>query len=287
MTHTAEQNFLRAYNAAVYDKPSVAVDIAAFSIFSQDDENYRKLPLQTLNVLLVKRGEHPYQHMWALPGGFVQPKETAEQTAVRELGEETGLKDIYMEQLYTFSEVERDPRTRVMSVSYLALLVNEQQIAASTDAIEAAWFNVSLKEISAENALLDGKRVKRTKYQLTLTNKEEVLAAKVICEENFSARHYRKEYQVESSTGIAFDHSKIISFAIERLRGKIEYTDIGFYLLPEYFTLTTLQKIHEVILDKPLLVANFRRKILNRVEETVHVTEGGGYRKAKLYKRRF
>lgn len=287
MMNVTEKIFLKEYDAELYVKPSVAVDIAAFSIFSQEEENYRKLPLQTLNILLIKRGEHPYQHTWALPGGFVQPKETAEETAMRELSEETGLNDIYMEQLYTFSEVGRDPRTRVMSVAYLALMVNEQQIMASTDAIQAAWFQVRLQEIGVEDVMGEGGRVKKTRYQLTLINKEEVIEAKILCEEVFSTHNYQKSYQVESSAGIAFDHSKIITFAIERLRGKIEYTDLGFYLLPEYFTLTTLQKIYEVILDKPLLAANFRRKLLDKVEETPHIAEGGGYRKAKLYKRKF
>ncbi|MGL5677726.1 MAG: NrtR DNA-binding winged helix domain-containing protein, partial [Cellulosilyticaceae bacterium] len=82
------------------------------------------------------------------------------------------------------------------------------------------------------------------------------------------------------------DHSKIIALAMERLKGKIEYTDVAFYLAPTYFTLTGLQKIYELVLGKIMTPANFRRKIADMVEETEEVAEGGGYRNAKLFRRK-
>ena len=93
----------------------------------------------------------------------------------------------------------------------------------------------------------------------------------------------RWEISIEDSGGIAFDHARIIAYGIERLRNKIEYTDIAFSLMPRYFTLTELQQVYEVILDKELLKANFRRKIADRVEETNRYRKAAGHRPSKLY----
>ncbi len=96
-----------------------------------------------LKVLLIRRGIEPFVGRWALPGGFVQPDETLEAAARRELKEETGLSEVYLEQLYTFGAIERDPRERVISVAYFALVRRADHIpAAATDAAEAAWFEV-------------------------------------------------------------------------------------------------------------------------------------------------
>jgi 8-oxo-dGTP diphosphatase len=97
-----------------------------------------------LKVLLIERGLDPFKGRWALPGGFVRVDETLEQAARRELAEETGLKDVFLEQLYTFGDVERDPRERVVSVAYYALVkLSEHEARAATDAANAEWFPVS------------------------------------------------------------------------------------------------------------------------------------------------
>ena len=97
-----------------------------------------------LQVLLIRRGLEPFKNKWALPGGFVQLAETLDEAARRELAEETGLTDVYLEQLYTFGSVKRDPRERVVSVAYYALTQPaDHNTAASTDAAEAQWFPVS------------------------------------------------------------------------------------------------------------------------------------------------
>jgi 8-oxo-dGTP diphosphatase len=97
-----------------------------------------------LKVLLIERGLQPFKGRWALPGGFVRVDETLEQAARRELAEETGLKDVFLEQLYTFGEVDRDPRERVISVAYYALVkLSEHEARAATDATNAEWFPVS------------------------------------------------------------------------------------------------------------------------------------------------
>jgi 8-oxo-dGTP diphosphatase len=113
-----------------YPHPAVTTDVVLFSI--RDGR---------LQLLLIRRGREPHRGMWALPGGFLDINEDLDQCAKRELQEETGLKDIYLEQLYTFGRPERDPRERVISVTYYALVCSDRlQAKASSDADEVAWF---------------------------------------------------------------------------------------------------------------------------------------------------
>lgn len=115
-----------------YARPALAVDCV---VFGRDEES--------LKLLLIRRGLPPFKDTWALPGGFVRVDESVDQAARRELEEETGFRDVFLEQLYTFGEVERDPRERVVSVAYYALvnLVGHKPAAAS-DAAEADWFDL-------------------------------------------------------------------------------------------------------------------------------------------------
>ncbi|RME99440.1 MAG: NUDIX hydrolase, partial [Bacteroidetes bacterium] len=114
-----------------FPRPSVTVDCIIFGL----DESSQ------LKVLLIKRKSDPYAGYWALPGGFVQMEESLEDAARRELEEETGLQDVFMEQLFTFGQPDRDPRGRVISVAYYALTnLAEHRLQSSTDAKEAAWF---------------------------------------------------------------------------------------------------------------------------------------------------
>jgi 8-oxo-dGTP diphosphatase len=116
-----------------YPRPSVTVDCVIFGL----DEG-------ELKVLLIERDQPPFKGRWALPGGFVEMEEGLEQAARRELAEETGLSDVYLEQLYTFGDVGRDPRGRVISVAFYALLkLCGRPLAASSDARRAAWFGLS------------------------------------------------------------------------------------------------------------------------------------------------
>ncbi|NJN75369.1 MAG: NUDIX hydrolase [Synechococcaceae cyanobacterium RL_1_2] len=115
-----------------YPKASITVDCVVFGL-DQDQE---------LKIMLIRRGLAPYQDQWALPGGFVRIEESLEDAARRELQEETGLRDVFLEQLYTFGEVNRDPRERVITIAYYALInLKDQLLSASTDAKEARWFN--------------------------------------------------------------------------------------------------------------------------------------------------
>lgn len=121
-----------AYTYA-YPHPAVATDIAVFT-----------LRQGALHVLLIERGGEPFKGAWALPGGFLQPDEELDQCARRELKEETGVDADLLVQFATFSAPDRDPRERVISVAYLALMASDElRIAASTDAAQARWFPVA------------------------------------------------------------------------------------------------------------------------------------------------
>jgi 8-oxo-dGTP diphosphatase len=143
-----------------YDKPSVTVDIVIFTM--QNNE---------LKVLLIKRGLEPFKDKWAIPGGFVRMNESLEDAAIRELKEETGVKDVYLEQLYSFGNPKRDPRGRVITISYMALINSEKiKLKAATDVSAVQWF--SIKNIP--NLAFDHKKIldyslKRLKWKFEYT----------------------------------------------------------------------------------------------------------------------
>lgn len=115
-----------------YARPALTTDCVVFGL---DDDD--------LKIMLIQRGLEPYLGQWALPGGFARVGESLEETARRELEEETGLKDVFLEQLYSFSTPDRDPREHVVTVAYFALVnLDEHKVEASTDADNAAWFSI-------------------------------------------------------------------------------------------------------------------------------------------------
>ncbi len=280
-----EEQFLAKYDAGKFDRPSVTVDMLIFTVTNGEKENYRKLSEKELRLLLIKRGEHPYMGKWALPGGFVQMDESLDKAALRELKEETNIDDIYMEQLYTWGDVGRDPRTRVISTSYMSLVDSSSlNIKASDDADDAKWFTVSAKTFQEQKNLTEDGYILQKLINLSLSNDEDDLSATIKIEKLVEGKVTKTRREVIESNGIAFDHAKMIEYALERLRNKIEYTDIVFNLMPELFTLTELQQVYEVILDQELLKANFRRKIASMVVETNNYTRDSGHRPSKLFK---
>ncbi|NLY44249.1 MAG: NUDIX hydrolase [Clostridiaceae bacterium] len=280
-----EEQFLASYDANAYEKPSVAVDMLIFTVTNEENKNYRKLPEKVLKLLMIKRGEHPYMGQWALPGGFVKMNESIEEAAQRELKEETNIDNVYMEQLYTWGDVERDPRTRVISVSYMALVDSSGlDISGSSDAADAKWFTVSCKSYQEKKTINENGYALEKLFKLNLYNEVEKLSAIVKVVKTLEGKVMRIQREVVESNGVAFDHAKIIVYGIERLRNKIEYTDIAFNLMPELFTLTELQQVYEIILDTELLKANFRRKIANMVIETNKFKKDVGHRPSKLFK---
>lgn len=198
----------------------VTVDIVIFTI--QEG---------VLKVLLIKRAIPPFLGQCAIPGGFVHEDEDLDQAALRELQEESGVTDVYLEQLYSFGDPNRDPRGRVITVAYFALISPDRKLMAGSDAAAAAW------------------------------------------------------YPIDQLPPLAFDHATILNYALQRLRNKLEYTTVGFQLLPEKFTLTELQAVYEAILGKTLDKRNFRRKMsLLRILKPLREHRRGGQRPAQLYR---
>ena len=212
------------YNPDDYEHPSVTVDVVIFSLIDE-----------RLQVLLVRRRNEPFKEMWALPGGFVRMNESLEEAAARELEEETDVTGVYVEQLYTFGQPDRDPRTRVITVAYYALVpVSAIDHQAGSDAKSTAW------------------------------------------------------HPMNQLPELAFDHAKILDYAHTRLRYKLEYTSVGFELLPDTFTLSELQRAYEIILGESLDKRNFRRKILGSgiLENTGQKRRTREGRPARLYRYR-
>lgn len=116
-----------------YPRPAVTVDCVIFGLGEGSK----------LKVLLIQRAHDPFRDFWALPGGFVDLKEGLKEAALRELEEETNVKDVFIEQLYTFGDPDRDPRGRVISVAYFALVnLSEHPVRASSDARKVQWFDM-------------------------------------------------------------------------------------------------------------------------------------------------
>ncbi|MEL6340334.1 MAG: NUDIX domain-containing protein [Myxococcota bacterium] len=207
-----------------YPRPALSVDCIVFGLDLEERD---------LKVLLIQRGLEPFKGKWALPGGFVQVDETIDDAAMRELREETGIGRVYLEQLYTFGALERDPRERVVSVAYYALVkLSEHDLHAASDASNAGWFGI------------------------------------------------------HDIPKLAFDHESILEMAVERLRGKVTYQPIGFELLPQKFTLTQLQTLYEIVLERELDKRNFRKRILamDILKELDEVEQDVSHRAARLYR---
>ena len=273
-----EKEFLAQYKPGDYERPSVTTDILLFTIDEKETTNIKLKEEKELKILLIQRKNHPYINKWALPGGFVGMDENTETAAYRELEEETNLKeDIYLEQLYTFSEPNRDPRMRVISTAYIALTPNKniKRIQAGDDASDAKWFTIK-KDLINENE--DGKN-----YILYIINEE--LNINIQYNVNYSYETKKNTYSLNSEDSLAFDHIDIIDMGLNRIRNKIFYTTIAFNLLPEYFTLKDLQQVYEIILGEKLVTPNFRIKIEPMVISTEeYENKKVGYRPAKLFK---
>ena len=263
-----EEEFLRDYNANNFDKLSITTDIVLVSVSDQKQSNYRKTSKKMMSILLVKRKNYPFKDKWCLPGGFVGFDEELEEAPKRVLANETGLHNIYLEQLYTFGSVNRDPRMRIVSTSYMAL-VDKNRLKDKLNE-NASWFNI--KYFEEENDVLvvldNGKE--EIKFKIGKTLKEQTTD--------------RYKFMILENDKLAFDHPLVIWSGIERLRNKVNYTDVVFNMMPELFALGDLQQVYEVILNKKLLDPAFRRIIANKVEKTEFVQTGAGHRPSVLFR---
>mgnify|MGYP003296659103 CR=1 FL=1 len=265
--YNSEEEFLKDYDSSKFKKLSITTDILIFSVSDEETGNYRKLSEKRFSVLLVKRDTYPFKDMWCLPGGFVGYDESLEDAAGRVLKNETNLDNIYIEQLYTYGEPNRDPRMRIVSTSYMSLIdKNKLETKLSKN---ASWFNISLLE--------DDNNI-----HVTLDNEIETInfVIKKVLRDKTTDRY---DYVVEKNDKLAFDHPKTIMSGISRLKNKLEYTDVVFNMMPKYFTLGELQQVYEVILGKKLLAPAFRRIIAGKVRKTDKMRTGGGHRPSQLF----
>ena len=265
----SEEEFLKNYDSSIFEKLSMTADILLLSVSDQEQTNYRKTSTKMMSILLAKRDDYPFKGKWCVPGGFLDVKnETLEECAKRVLKRETNLEDIYLEQLYTFDSLDRDPRMRVVSTSYVAL-IDKNKLTQKVE--HASWFDITLIE------------EKDNLVEITLDNGEEVIrfSIKKVLREKTTDRY---DFEVVENDKLAFDHAKVILSGLERIRNKVNYTDIVFNMMPEYFTLGELQQVYEVILNKKLLDPAFRRIIADKVEKTNKMRTGGGHRPSYLFK---
>ncbi|UYZ37196.1 NUDIX hydrolase [Clostridium beijerinckii] len=279
-----ERKFLSEYDVNIYDRPSVTNDIIIFTTGDRIEENSRKVPKKGMQIILIKRDDYPYKGKWAIPGGFVKNDESLEDGALRKLKEETGIDNVYTEQLYTFGEVNRDPRTRVISIGNIALISKEDiRFGDYKDRKESKWFWV-------EKNLVDSKKDEThtiNKYILKFESEDEEIKFNYEIIEKIERTIFRKKensYKTlnESNDELAFDHYKIIDYAVDRIRNKIEYTPIALNLLPRLFTVKELQNVYEAIMGREIL--NFRRKMEDMIIETDEKIEGKPFRPAKVFK---
>ena len=282
----SQEEFLKHYDSSKYPKACNTVDILLFTVTDKQDEiDIKSLPEKEFKILLIKRKNQPYKDSWAIPGGFVDLKEGLVTSAYRELKEETNIDNVYLEQLYTWGDdVKRDPRDVVFSTSYIALVPEEGlKPKAGDDAKEVAWFTIK-KEKTFENDEL-------IHWELNLINEENdiVITYSIVDEKVKNGRiSVIKTNEVKPFIGtkhtLAFDHAHVISYGIDRIRNKAEYSPILFNLVPEKFTLTNLQKVYETLLNKTYTPINFRQKIGKYVEKLNEKETGKGFRPADLYR---
>ncbi len=268
--YNSEEEFLKDYNPEAFERLSMTADILIVSVSDQEQTNYRKTSKKMMSILLVKRDDYPFKDKWCLPGGFLNPtSETLEDCAKRVLKRETNLSNIYLEQLYTYDEIDRDPRMRVVSTSYVALIDKNKLEEKMLD--KASWFDITLME-EKDNVV-----------DITLDNGDELItfSIKKTLKEKTTDRY---KFDVLKNDSLAFDHPLVILSGLERIKNKINYTDIVFNMMPEYFTLGELQQVYEVILNKKLLDPAFRRIIANKVEKTNKMRTGEGHRPSVLFK---
>ena len=293
-----ERAYLDNYRIEEFERPSVAADMAVFAIMKQEEgaenssgrKNYRKDPELELKLLLIRRAAPPFQNAWALPGGFCRKGESTLETARRELREETGIKAAYLKPFEIFSEPGRDPRGWIISHGFLTLIDGEKyRIRAGTDAWEAGWFSVSVEKKELCREIQEEQAHIRNAYMIKLTcrkKNEIVLKAEITEDRQFENYHETVEYEIAHSEGIGFDHAKIILCAFLTLKKEVNENGRPIFdLMPEKFTLAELQRAFEIVQNKKLLVANFRRKMAEYVVETDEIAEGAGHRPAKLFRR--
>ena len=271
-----DKKFLELYSDSVYEKPSVTVDAVIFRLVDEQTDNYRKLPQKKLQVYLKKRQYPPFKDVFGVVGTFIDLNYELNDTLKLCVKSKVGLTDYYYEQLFTFGEKSRDPRTRVLSVSYLLLTNSSAEINGGE------WFDVLVKDSAIKNSTTQNGFIKQKQIEIVLKNANTTLENTIEQTTTKIQLEETKLVEIKQSM-LAFDHIKLIYFALERLKNKLEYTDVIFNLLNKEFTLTELKQSYELILNQKLLDANFRRKTSKYVLPTNKMVTGKGHRCSQLF----
>ena len=211
------EEFLKEYDPYQYKNPCATTDMVLFSYAGEKPDT------DALKVLLVCRKNHPSIGYWALPGGFVELYENLEDTARRELEEETGVKRLPVEQFACYGDYQRDPRARVITTAYFSL-VNEKEVRvkAGDDAADAAWFTVKLKKGDSRDVTTDAAVIKKEEISLELENEDRGLKiGAVICKEERQGLVRERKYKVKEGGMVAVDHAAIITQALEVIQQRI------------------------------------------------------------------
>lgn len=247
------------YSIQDYDRPSVAVDSVVFGVCTEEPRKSNTLAEKKLQVLLVKRGEEPYINQYSLPGGFLRPDSTLEDTARKSLVDKTGVVNPTLIPFNNYSDPRRDSRGWIISCAFLAL-TNTVELHTSSESTvtEAQWFDFNYDE---------------AKSIITLINGSTVLTINILD-------------GTTKSVDLAFDHAQIIYDALQRLRDEVDNHDIIFELLPELFTVSALQQPYEIILGKKTSSQAFRKKMASKIEETDQYDVVAAHRTSKLYRKK-
>ncbi|MGI6534891.1 MAG: NUDIX domain-containing protein [Eggerthellaceae bacterium] len=210
-----EQEFLAAYKQKDYPKPALTADICVFQLEGKrmgtaSTPSTNAACGQIMRLLLIQRGNHPFLGSWALPGGFVNPRETADQAAVRELAEETGVQGLKLERVGLYSDPNRDPRGWTVSEAFVAVDDEGRIPHAGDDAANAAWFAVEERErlrdrielhLRSERDASVGARMRFRRLTMPITGEPHA--------------------ELLSSENLAFDHAQIIADAYLKIAGVI------------------------------------------------------------------
>lgn len=237
-----EATFLATYDASIYPRPSLTVDVVLLAVHEGG-----------LVTLVLRRAAPPFKGRWALPGGFCGVDEGLEAAAERVLRDKCGLEGVFLEQLAAFGAPDRDPRTRVVTVAFCAL-------------VDEARFTLARAKAQAGSL-----EVKAASVRVAWPGDEGGTA---------------ELYDDGAPMPLAFDHDVILGAAVQRLRAKVDAAPVGAQLLPERFTLLDLQTVHEAVLARSLNKDSFRRRVLASGElvATGELEQGTRHRPAELYR---
>lgn len=256
-TQPSEQVFLDWYKTIEieeYEKPSVTVDNVILA-YDKTEE--------AVKMLMIKRKKHPFINCWALPGGFVDSSENTTEAVIREVKEETNvdITENQLEQLYTFSQPNRDPRHWVITVAHMTFLPFMPSVTALDDASDYMWFTIDSKEDSFTLTGSDG-----TFFKLDSTT---------------------KQLDNEFNTNLSFDHNEIIWQALTRIRGSLDWTPNILKVLGDTFTLVEARKVYSQFLPvsfEKIDHSNFKKTHAKPLFEYVESIAKGVGRPSNYYR---